>query len=183
MQNTETNRIENKEQLNEDFEQEVIAFLNYKEGGIIYVGINKNGQVVGVEDIDLTQLQIKDRIKNKLHKSKSIKKLDAFKEYEMNYDYVPKNLKNYFDGEVSILIVDKNYRGKRIGEKLLLDVFELAKNDGMGNLKIETDESCNYKFYESLGCQKKYETIIGNNENDKLENPYSEKAFIYEKKL
>ena len=62
MQNTETNRIENKEQLNEDFEQEVIAFLNYKEGGIIYVGINKNGQVVGVEDVDLTQLQIKDRI-------------------------------------------------------------------------------------------------------------------------
>lgn len=30
MSNTETNRIENKEQLNEDFEQEVIAFLNYK---------------------------------------------------------------------------------------------------------------------------------------------------------
>ena len=62
MQNTETNRIENKEQLNEDFEQEVIAFLNYKEGGIIYVGINKNGQVVGVEDVDLTQLQIKDNL-------------------------------------------------------------------------------------------------------------------------
>ena len=69
MPNTETNRIENKEQLNEDFEQEVIAFLNYKEGGIIYVGINKNGQVVGVEDIDLTQLQIKDRIKNNIQPS------------------------------------------------------------------------------------------------------------------
>ena len=69
MQNTETNRIENKEQLNEDFEQEVIAFLNYKEGGIIYVGINKNGQVVGVENNDLTQLQIKDRIKNNIQPS------------------------------------------------------------------------------------------------------------------
>ena len=69
MQNTETNRIENKEQLNEDFEQEVIAFLNYKEGGIIYVGINKNGQVVGVENTDLTQLQIKDRIKNNIQPS------------------------------------------------------------------------------------------------------------------
>lgn len=69
MSNTETNRIENKEQLNEDFEQEVIAFLNYKEGGIIYVGINKNGQVVGVEDVDLTQLQIKDRIKNNIQPS------------------------------------------------------------------------------------------------------------------
>ena len=69
MQNTETNRIENKEQLNEDFEQEVIAFLNYKEGGIIYVGINKNGQVVGVENTDLTQLQIKDKIKNNIQPS------------------------------------------------------------------------------------------------------------------
>ena len=66
---TETNRFENKEQLNEDFEQEVIAFLNYKEGGIIYVGINKNGQVVGVENTDLTQLQIKDRIKNNIQPS------------------------------------------------------------------------------------------------------------------
>ena len=66
MLNIETNHIENKEQLNEDFEQEVIAFLNYKEGGIIYVGINKNGQVVWVEAVCLTQLQIKDRIKNTL---------------------------------------------------------------------------------------------------------------------
>lgn len=69
MNNAETNRIENKEHLNEDFEQEVIAFFNYKEGGIIYVGINKNGQVVGVEDVDLTQLQIKDRIKNNIQPS------------------------------------------------------------------------------------------------------------------
>lgn len=69
MANTETNRFENKEQLNEDFEQEVIAFLNYKEGGIIYVGIKKNGQVVGVKDVDLTQLQIKDRIKNNIQPS------------------------------------------------------------------------------------------------------------------
>lgn len=69
MNNAETNRIENKEQLNDDFEQEVIAFLNYKEGGIIYVGINKNGQVVGVQDIDLIQLQIKDRIKNNIQPS------------------------------------------------------------------------------------------------------------------
>ena len=48
MANIETNRIENKEKLNEDFEQEVIAFLNYREGGIIYVGIRKDGLVVGV---------------------------------------------------------------------------------------------------------------------------------------
>ena len=67
--NTENNRIENKEQLNEEFEQEVIAFLNYKEGGIIYVGIRKDGKVVGVKNVDLTQLQIKDRIKNNIQPS------------------------------------------------------------------------------------------------------------------
>ena len=69
MPNTETNRIEYKQQLTEDFEEEVIAFLNYKEGGIIYVGVRKDGQVVGLKDIDLTQLQIKDRIKNNIQPS------------------------------------------------------------------------------------------------------------------
>ena len=82
-------------------------------------------------------------IKNKLYKSNSIKNLKAFKEYESNYNYIPENLKNYFDGEISILIVDQNYRGKKIGKQLLLEVFELAKKDNMKNIQIVTDESCN----------------------------------------
>ena len=121
--------------------------------------------------------------KNKLYKSNSIKNLKAFKEYESNYNYIPAELKNYFDGEISILIVDEDYRGKKIGKKLLLDVFELAKKDNMKNLQIVTDESCNYKFYEKLGCQKVYETIIKNREIGQLGNGCTEKAFIYEKKL
>ena len=122
-------------------------------------------------------------VKNRLYKSKSIKNLEALKEYENNYNYVPKELKNYFDGEVSILIVDKDYRGKKIGEKLLIEVFELAKKDNMKNLQIMTDESCNYKFYENLGCKKVYETIVENKEIGQIGNGYTEKAFIYEKKL
>ena len=70
-------------------------------------------------------------IKNKLYKSKDIKDLDALKTYENNYDYLPKELENHFDGEVSILIVDKDYRGKNIGKKLLLEVFKLAKKDNI----------------------------------------------------
>lgn len=84
------------------------------------------------------------------------------KVYENNYDYLPKELENYFDGEVSILIVDKDYRGKNIGKKLLLEVFNLAKKDNMKNLQILTDESCNFKFYENCGCEKIYETIVKN---------------------
>ena len=122
-------------------------------------------------------------VKNRLYKSKSIKNLKAFKEYENNYNYIPEELKNHFDGEVSILIVDEDYRGKKIGKKLLLDVFELAKKDNMKNIQIVTDESCNYKFYESLGCKKVYETIVENKKIEQLGKGYTEKAFIYEKKL
>lgn len=50
----ETSRIEYKRELNDevDLEKEVIAFLNYKEGGSIYFGIDKYDRTVGVSDID-----------------------------------------------------------------------------------------------------------------------------------
>jgi hypothetical protein len=54
----ETNRIEYKQELTDDLEREVVTFLNYSEGGEIYIGIDKNRNVLGVEDIDLTQRKI-----------------------------------------------------------------------------------------------------------------------------
>ncbi len=84
---------------------------------------------------------------------------------------------------ISILLVDKNYRGKGIGKKLLFAVFNLAKKDNMKNLQILTDESCNFKFYENCGCKKVYETIVKNLEYGKLGSMSNERAFIYEKKL
>ena len=53
----------------------------------------------------------------------------------------------------------------------------------MKKIQIVTEESCNYKFYESLGCKKVYETIVENKEIEQLGNGYTESAFIYEKKL
>lgn len=63
---TETNRIEFKRELTRelDIEREVVAFLNYREGGIIYIGIDDDGTSVGVADIDGDMLRIKDRIRN-----------------------------------------------------------------------------------------------------------------------
>lgn len=62
----ETNRIEFKRELKRelDIEKEVVSFLNYREGGIIYIGIDDNGKAVGVKDIDGDMLKIKDRIRN-----------------------------------------------------------------------------------------------------------------------
>lgn len=58
---SETSRIEYKRELNDevDLEKEVIAFLNYKEGGSIYFGIDKHDRTVGVSDIDGDMLKIK----------------------------------------------------------------------------------------------------------------------------
>ena len=67
----ETNRIEYKRELTPDLdiEKEVIAFLNYKEGGYIYIGIDDDGNVVGVENADDCMLKLKDRIKNNISPS------------------------------------------------------------------------------------------------------------------
>ncbi len=65
----ETNRIEYKRELSEGLEKEVVAFLNYREGGIIYIGIDKEGTIVGVQDADSDQLKIKDRLKNNIRPS------------------------------------------------------------------------------------------------------------------
>ena len=62
---TETNRIEFKRELTRDLdiEREVVAFLNYHEGGVVYIGIDDDGTPVGVKDIDGDMLKIKDRIR------------------------------------------------------------------------------------------------------------------------
>lgn len=68
---SETNRIEYKEKLTKDLdlEKEVVAFLNYREGGFIYIGVHKKGTAVGVQDVDGDMLKIKDRIKNNISPS------------------------------------------------------------------------------------------------------------------
>lgn len=62
---TETNRIEFKRELTRelDIEREVVAFLNYHEGGVVYIGIDDSGNAVGVKDIDGDILKTKDRIR------------------------------------------------------------------------------------------------------------------------
>jgi len=69
VKNTESNRIEYKRELTDNLEKEVVAFLNAREGGVLYIGIDKNGTVFGVENSDKVQLAIKDRLKNNIQPS------------------------------------------------------------------------------------------------------------------
>ena len=63
----ESNRVEYKRELTDALEKEVVAFLNYRDGGNIYIGItDTDHSVVGVPDCDAVQLKIKDRLKHNI---------------------------------------------------------------------------------------------------------------------
>lgn len=108
-----------------------------------------------------------------------VKNKEAIYNYNKEYDALPEGLDGYFDGEISILIVDKDYRNKGYGKDLLNKVFDLAKKDDMKNIQVLTDESCNYKFYESLGLKKIGEKKVAFGEP----NRKKEENYIYEKVL
>lgn len=62
----ECETVEFKEKLNDKFEKEIVGFLNSNRGGSVYIGKNDDGVSIGISDMDGTQLQIKDRIKNNI---------------------------------------------------------------------------------------------------------------------
>ncbi len=63
----ESIHIEYKCELSDSFEKTVVAFLNSREGGTIFLGVNETTQTVnGIIDADAVQLAIKDRIKNNI---------------------------------------------------------------------------------------------------------------------
>ena len=59
----ETENIEFKLQVTDDVYKEVIAFAN-TDGGTIYIGIDNNGNVVGIDDVDETFTRITNGIRD-----------------------------------------------------------------------------------------------------------------------
>lgn len=48
----ESDRIEFKVELNDKVEKEIVAFLKYQEGGILYIGLDDDRHPTGVFDLD-----------------------------------------------------------------------------------------------------------------------------------
>ena len=61
--NIETENIEFKSQFTEEIYKEVIAFAN-TDGGIVYIGIDNNGNVVGLTDVDQEYTRITNGIRD-----------------------------------------------------------------------------------------------------------------------
>ena len=68
MAKTETNRIEYKETLADNFEKAAVAFLN-SDGGDIFIGIRNDGSIVGLPNPDTLQLKIVDKLKDNIRPS------------------------------------------------------------------------------------------------------------------
>ncbi|MBE6143665.1 MAG: transcriptional regulator [Erysipelotrichaceae bacterium] len=65
MKYEENEYVELKESIIEDLEKEVVAFLN-THSGAIYIGVNKIGEVIGINNYDDLSLRIVDRLKNNI---------------------------------------------------------------------------------------------------------------------
>ena len=59
----ESERIEYKSQLVDDIYKEVIAFAN-TDGGVIYIGVDDQGNVTGIENIDETYMRLTSGIRD-----------------------------------------------------------------------------------------------------------------------
>ena len=61
----EDNKIKLKEIINNTLPKEIVAFLN-TDGGTIYIGINKNRTVIGVDNMDDSLRVISDIITDQI---------------------------------------------------------------------------------------------------------------------
>lgn len=59
------NKTELKESVSNTLPKELVAFLN-SDGGIVYVGIKKDGKVAGVKDVDASMRQISDVVTDRI---------------------------------------------------------------------------------------------------------------------
>lgn len=65
MKFTESETVELKEQVTDDIKKEIIAFANC-EGGKLYIGVNNNGEAIGIHNPDHTMLQITNMVRDNI---------------------------------------------------------------------------------------------------------------------
>lgn len=90
----ETTRIENKLKLTSelDVEKEIIAFLNYKEGGYVYIGVDKEGNTVDVENKTSATITPVERIETPLWDKVALREavINAMVHNDYSFEVPPK---------------------------------------------------------------------------------------------
>ena len=66
---TELHNAEYKRELIPELEREVVAYLNCRLGGTIFIGVNNDGSIYGVKNVDQTAQTIKNRLRDNVRPS------------------------------------------------------------------------------------------------------------------
>ena len=82
--------------------------------------------------------------------------------------------------EVNLFAVFPDLQGKGVGKDLMNSYINRCKKDGVNRITLDTDEECNYKFYEHFGYKKIAEFY------SPIQEMYSQKSgtsYVYELKI
>ena len=158
----ESNRVEYKRELTDGFEREAIAFLNYRDGGVIYIGIDKDGSVMGVADCDAVQLAIKDRLKNNILPS-CLGLFDVIHEVREDRDIIKVTLASGSEKPYYLRKYGMSEKGcfVRIGSasepmsgRMIEDLFARRTRNSLGRMR-SPQQSLNFEqlriYYEEAG--------------------------------
>lgn len=117
---TEDNRTEYKQELTTDLEKEIVAFLNSREGGKLYLGVHdKTGKIIGVTNADELQLKIYYEAQHKSHKGQFSRTLElVIKKNEFNY--------------VAYLLADENGTSIKFAKNTGFDRDDLIESNEYG---------------------------------------------------
>jgi len=159
---TESNRIEFKEKLTNELEKEVVAFLNYREGGFVYIGIDKHSNIVGLKNTDEVQLKIKDRLRNNIVPS-CLGLFDVVKEEKEGRDIVkiviasgsekPYYIKKYGMSEKGCYI-RVGSASEPMSQRMIDDLFARRTRNSIGKIKSNRQDLTFEQlkiYYEAAG--------------------------------
>ena len=150
---TETNRIEFKRELTRelDIEREVVAFLNYHEGGMLYIGIDDSGKPIGVQDID----------GDILNNEENFVFMDNFIRVVIPYAWLPSNSE---DGEVNVpvnvlenVLENSEKNLIQLTERQIHIIFRLKETGKMNVLEnvLENEKESSASLAEYFGVNER----------------------------
>lgn len=82
--------------------------------------------------------------------------------------------------EVNLFAVSPTQQGKGVGKELMRSFIAKCTTDGVTRVTLDTDEDCNYKFYDHFGYRKISEFY------SPIQEMYSQKSgisYVYELKI
>ena len=156
-----------------------VATYDNKVVGI--VAAYKNAEKRGITSIFTNSLYLLGAvILSLIYRAKDLKVVLEINKITEIYKKLIKDRKDLYDGQLTFLAVDGNYRGKGIGKGLVKQVNDYFISKMADNYYVYTDTNCNYGFYDSQGFIKIDTAKMGYNfKNKKIPTD----VFLYSKNM